>query len=483
MGIVIKQSGWNLAITAAGFVLGALNVLLLATTYLDDQYYGLWGYILSTAFLLFPLMSFGIHNTLVKFYSRYDDKNDRDSFLTQMLLWPLIVIIPVFILIYIYYDPIRLYIANRNQITSDFVWPIAVIAVFQAYFEIFYAWTKVHMKTIGGNFLKEVFYRFGATVMLISLALNWITQIQFIYSLVIIYGLRAFIMKIVALKTYSPKWQLGKIKASKDLINYSLLMIVAGSVSTALLDLDKFMINDYLIIDNISWYNVAVFIATVIAVPARGMAQIMHPLTAGHFNRGEMIEVEHLYKRSSLNLSIISGFLVIIIICNVNEFYDLMRPEYRVGIPIVMLIAIVKYAESLLGSNNAILYNSDLYRVTLWLGLLLAFIAVILNMWLIPLYGLIGAAISTCIAYVLYAFAKAFYVYHKLHIHPWTTRTSLSIFVILAFIAVFYFWDFSWNPVLNILIKSIILSIAYLLVIRKMKLSDEINGLVSKYLP
>ena len=80
MGIVIKQSGWNLAITAAGFLLGALNVLLLATTYLDDEYYGLWGYILSTAFLLFPLMSFGIHNTIVKFYSRYDDKKERDSF-------------------------------------------------------------------------------------------------------------------------------------------------------------------------------------------------------------------------------------------------------------------------------------------------------------------------------------------------------------------------------------------------------------------
>ncbi|GAL75621.1 polysaccharide biosynthesis protein [Nonlabens ulvanivorans] len=178
----------------------------------------------------------------------------------------------------------------------------------------------------------------------------------------------------------------GRIKASKDLVNYSLLMIVAGSVGTALLDLDKFMINDYLIIDNISWYNVAVFIATVIAVPARGMAQIMHPLTAGHFNRGEMVEVEHLYKRSSLNLSIIAGFLVIIIVCNVNEFYELMRPEYRVGIPVVMLIAVVKFSESLLGSNNAILYNSDLYRVTLWLGLLLAVLAIVLNMWLIPLY-------------------------------------------------------------------------------------------------
>ncbi len=483
MGIVIKQSGWNLAITAGGFVLGALNVLLLATTYLDDEYYGLWGYVLSTAFLLFPLMSFGIHNTLVKFYSRYDNKKDRDIFLTQMVLWPLVLIIPLFFLIFICYDPIRLFIASRNQITIDFVWPIAIIAVFQAYFEIFYAWTKVHMKTISGNFLKEVFYRAGATVMLVLVALDFITQIQFIYSLVIIYALRLFIMMLIAFKTYAPQWQLGKIKAGKDLINYSLLMIVAGSVGTALLDLDKFMINDYLIIDNISWYNVAVFIATVIAVPARGMAQIMHPLTAGHFNRREMVEVENLYKRSSLNLSIIAGFLVLIIICNVNEFYELMRPEYRIGIPVVILIAIVKYAESLLGSNNAILYNSDLYRVTLWLGLLLAIVAVILNMWLIPIYGLMGAAISTCLAYLMYAFAKAYYVYLKLKIHPWTSQTTYSVLLLIVFIAVFFFWDFNWHPVLNIALKSLVLTVAYVLIVIKLKLSQEINGLLNKYLP
>lgn len=483
MGIVIKQSGWNLAITAAGFVLGALNVLLLATTYLDDEYYGLWGYVLSAAFLLFPLMSFGVNNTLIKFYSRYTDKNERDSFLTQMLLWPLVIIVPVFILIYIFYDPIRLYIASKNQITSDFVWAIALIAVFQAYFEIFYAWTKVHMKTIGGNFLKEVFYRAAATVMLVLVALDFMTQVQFIYSLVLIYAVRTLIMKMVALRTYTPQWQLGKIRASKDLLNYSLLMIVAGSVGTALLDLDKFMINDYLIIDNISWYNVGVFIATVVAVPARGMAQIMLPLTAGYFNRGEMAAVERLYKRSSLNLSIIAGFLVVIIICNVNEFYELMRPEYRVGIPVVILIAVVKYTESLLGSNNAILYNSDLYRVTLWLGLLLAVFAVLLNIWLIPLYGLLGAAISTCVAYVFYAFAKAYYVYLKLHIHPWTSQTTQSMGLMIVFIAVFYFWDFNWHPILNIGLKSVILSVAYVLIVKRLKLSVEINELLKKFQP
>jgi len=68
----------------------------------------------------------------------------------------------------------------------------------------------------------------------IYVALGYVTQVQFIYSLVLIYALRLFLMMTVAFYTYAPKWQLGRIKASKDLINYSLLMIVAGSVGTAL---------------------------------------------------------------------------------------------------------------------------------------------------------------------------------------------------------------------------------------------------------
>ena len=121
MGIVIKHSSWNLVITGFGFLLGAINVLALATTYLDADYYGLMNYILSTAFLLFPLMSFGLHNTIVKYYSTYKTDRERNNFLTQMLFWPVIGAIPIFLLLFVFYDDIRLLISTTNQLTGDFL--------------------------------------------------------------------------------------------------------------------------------------------------------------------------------------------------------------------------------------------------------------------------------------------------------------------------------------------------------------------------
>jgi O-antigen/teichoic acid export membrane protein len=481
MGVVVKQSVWNIVITGLGFVLGALNVLILAQIYLSDDYYGLWNYVLSTSFLFFPLMSFGIHNTIVKYYSSYTTKEERDGFLTQMLLWPLCIIIPVIGIIYLAQDTIASYISDKNEIIGAFLWCIPLIAIFQAYFEIFYAWVKVHMKTIGGNFLKEVFYRAGAMHTLMMLAMGWIDQTEFIYSLVFIYALRALFMNIIAFQTYLPVFRFQKLMNTSKIINYSIYMIIAGSISTAIIDLDKFMLNQYVTIDQIGYYSIAVFISTVIAVPARGMAQITHPLTAAHFNRNEMGDVAQLYKRSSLNLSVVAGFLLVIIFCNLNEFYAMMPQETRIAIPVVFLISLTKFSENLLGSNNAILYNSDLYKVTLWMGLLLTFVAIGLNWWLIPEFGIIGAAIATCMAYLCYAFAKAYYVYIKLKIHPWTFKTWNTLFLIVAMIGVFYFWDFTWHPLVNIAIKSALISLIYLGSIYKMKLSSEINQIIKRY--
>ncbi len=482
MGIVIKHSSWNLVVTAFGFLLGAINVLALATTYLEDDYYGLWNYILSTSFLLFPLMSFGLHNTIVKYYSSFTTDRARDNFLTQMLFWPFVGAIPIFGLVYLFYDDLRLLISTTNQMVGDYLWPILLIALFQAYFEIFYAWTKVYLKTIGGNFLKEVFYRAAATVTLLLVAFDLITQVQFIYSLILIYFLRMLVMGVMAWRTYAPRFVFYRLEAARELIWYSLLMVIAGSVGTALIDLDKNMLNQYVDIANLSYYGVAVFIATVIAVPSRGMAQIVHPLTAGYFNAGNMEKVEWLYKRSSLNLTIISGLLLVLIVCNVNEFYELLPPAFSAAIPVVFLICLVKFTENLLGSNNAILYNTNLYQFTLWLGLGLAAVAWCLNVWLIPQYGLTGAAVATCVSYVVYAFAKAYYVQIKLNIHPWTRQTSIAIILIAVLIAVFYFWDFQWNVYVNITAKSALITLVFAISVYALKLSTEINTALDQFM-
>ena len=68
MGIVIKQSIKNTIITFIGFAIGAINVLYMYPVFLGKEYLGLTNYVLSAANILYPILSFGIQNTLIKFW-------------------------------------------------------------------------------------------------------------------------------------------------------------------------------------------------------------------------------------------------------------------------------------------------------------------------------------------------------------------------------------------------------------------------------
>ena len=84
MGIVINQSIKNIVITYFGFGIGAINALFLYTNFLDKEYYGMVTFLLSASSIMMPLMSFGVHSTLIRFYSRYTDVAEREKFMTFM---------------------------------------------------------------------------------------------------------------------------------------------------------------------------------------------------------------------------------------------------------------------------------------------------------------------------------------------------------------------------------------------------------------
>ena len=482
MGIVVNQSIKNTVVTYIGFGVGAINVLFLYTSFLSDEYFGLVSYLLSTANIMMPIMAFGVHNTIIKFYSSFKTKQSQNSFLTLMLFLPLLIIIPFGLIGHVAFNYISSWLAVDNEIIVDYVWLIYAAAITFAYFEIFYAWSKVQMQTVFGNFMKEVFHRLATTVLLLLLNANYLTVDQFIYSVVGAYALRTIIMKLYAFSLRFPKIKFDKIPNLVEILKYTTLIIIAGSIANVILEIDKFMINRYVAIENIAYYSVAIYIATVIGVPYRSMHQIVNPLTAKLLNEKNKIDLKILYQKSSLTLFIISGFIFLLIILNINELYKLINESYMDGLIVVFIISITKLSDSLLGNNNAILFNSDYYRMVLVLGVFLAVLTVVLNIVFIPIYGINGAAFATFIAILIYNMAKVGFVYFKFHMLPFTINTMKVVLLLLVSLGVFYFWDFPFHPILNIALKSLLIAISYGIVIYAFHLSDDISSLLNKIL-
>lgn len=481
MGIVIKQSIQNTVTTYLGFLLGGINTLFLYTQILQPEYYGLVTFILATAAILMPIMALGVHNTLVKFYSEQSD-GDKDGFLTLMLLSPLLALLPLALLTFVFYDTIADFISQENEIARTYVWYIFLVGLAMAYFEVFFAWCKVHLKSVLGNFMKEVFVRLCVMVLLVLLYFEVISVAFFLKALVGAYLLRTIIIKLYAYNLRRPKFNFSFPKQTKQILGYSLLMILGGSAALVLLEIDKFMINQFIALENVAFYGVAVFIATVIIVPSRAMHQITYPLTAELFSKNDFDGLQTLYKKSSLNLFIASGLVFLLIILNLEALYQLLPEEYRNGYYIVFLIGLAKVFDSLLGNINSILYNSKYYKTILILGVLLAITTILLNLWLIPLMGINGAALASFSAILLFNLIKMVFVKQKFGFWPFTNGT-FKVFLVLIFLGfLFSYLTFPLHPIARIVLKSILLSVMYLGIIYRMDVSDEISGLLSKVL-
>jgi len=315
-------------------------------------------------------------------------------------------------------------------------------------------------------------------VLLLGVSLELYPVETFIYLLMAVYGSRLVLMAIAAIWIKKPTIAWFLPNNYKEVLHYSLLIILTGSIAVVLLDIDKVMLGQFMSIDNIAYYNVAVFMAVVIAVPARAMHQITYPITSKFINSNNMNELAVLYKKSSINLYLVAGGIFLLVTLNVNALYELLPPNYEQGVMVVFLIGIAKVFDNLMGNNNAIIFNSDYYPIVLFFGLLLAGLTVCLNIIFIPVWGLNGAAFATLLSFIIYNSTKLIFVYRKLGIHPFTKATLNTTMVLVVIFVLFFWWDFDFHPLISILLKSILIGLLFALGIYLLNLSEDITAMI-----
>ena len=479
MGIVLKQSFINTIIVYLAFAIGGINVLFLYTSFLDGEYYGLVTFLLSAANLVMPITAFGVQYTIIKFYSSYESKIERDKFLNLALVLPLLIAIPLGFLGNVFYEQISLLLSEKNPVIKDYTYIIYLVAIATAYFEVFYAWSKVQLRSVFGNFIKEMYNRLATMSLLFCVYFEFITEGEFIYYLTAAYFLRLLIMMLYAFKLYVPKISFSLPSNYKEIFKYSIYIILAGSAGAILLDIDKVMIPGKEEIALAAYYSVAVFIGTAIEAPGRAMLQILQPLTSKAINENNFKEVDKLYKQSSINLLLICGLFFLLVNLNIQELFKLLPQEYSGGKWVVLMISGAKLYKMYLGTNGEIIMNSKYFRMLLPLAVAMALSVIFLNDWLIDLYSTNGAAISTLAVVVFFSSIKLWYVKYKFSITPYSKKTGLLLLLLILVFAAFYFWNFNFHPIINIGLKSLIISVLYLLVVKKLKISKDLNSLFS----
>ncbi len=484
MGIIAKQSFYNSVSIALAFLIGAFNTVYLYPTYMGSSLQGLVVALLALSNLVQPFISFGVQHAVIKFFSSCETKEEKDKLLSFSLLFPLIVFIILLIITFFFHHQITDFIATENEEMGKYAYLILAVAFSTALFEVFYNWLRIQLYSIFGNFLKEFFPRALIFTLLLIYAFGGLDLDGFIMALILGYYLRLLLVVVYSLIKYTPKFSFALPLQFKSILRYSLLIFMSGTAASLILDIDKSMISNILAVENVAYYSVAIFIAAVIEFPGRAMFQIISPLVAKALNDEDDPTLLKLLKKSANNLLLISGLLFLLINLNLNDFYAWVNlGDYTVALEVVFIVSIGKLFTMSLGCLNNIITNSKYYAYVFWFSTTSAVLAVVLNLYLIQWYGIIGAAYATLMVIVLINFLKILLVQLRFKINPYSKKTFLTLGIILILYLTISEISFEFDPFVSLVLRSVLITAAFSLLAYLLKLTIDLQQFFSKILP
>ena len=481
MGIVAKQTFLNVIIICIAFAIGGFNTLVFYPLFLSAEDYGLVVFLLATSNLLMPLIGFGVHQTIIRFFSSYNTKDEQQKFMSSVILLPLFIALVVGGIGVVFYHSISAALSIQNPVIASYTWVIFAVAVATAYFEVFYAWARVQLQSVAGNALKEIFPRLYLFLLLMALYLFDLSFHCFIVALVSGYYLRLLLMIILANRFYPLRIRLFFPSDISSILTYSFTIFLAGSAGSLIIDIDKFMIPQLEEIKQTAFYAVAIFAATIVEVPARAMWQILNPLVATAVNENNFKEVNRLYRRSALNLVVVSGWFFLLINLNSEALFSLLPNEgYQKATFVVLYISLAKLITMIFGCGGAIISNSSFYQISLVFSVVMALGVSILNLVWIPLYGIDGAALATLVVVGLSIAVKVMYLQFKIKAHPLSWNLLKALISVAILYTSFQYIDWTLSPIIQIILTSAMVSCLYFLIVAQFKLSDDLLRLLKR---
>ena len=231
-------------------------------------------------------------------------------------------------------------------------------------------------------------------------------------------------------------------------------------------------------------YTIAFYLAAVVSIPSRSLLQIAYPITADLIRRNEDDELKVLYQDSSINMIILSGFIFLAIWINLDLVFNIMPngAKYVEGKNVVFFIGLAYLIQVSSGVGGAIMGNSKYYKFSILYSLGAIVIAIISNLILIPILGLIGAAIGTLFTQVVLIVVINGINKWKRGCWPYTNRTIYSALIFAFLFGLNAIFPSVYNIFVTSILKSVIILSLGVWATYYLKLSPHLNQLADQAL-
>lgn len=484
MSTIKKQGIQNALITYLGVAIGFVSLMFIQPNLLKTEDLGLTRILIASASLLVTILPLGISSVTTRFfpYFRNQEKNHHGYF-GFMMLFPLVGTIVCGILVYSFKGLLmRQYIDQSPLFTHyfDFVLPLATIMGVNMTLN---AYSSSLFKTTIITFLEGILSRVVFIILIVIYYYEWISLVQFIDFFVLSYLLQTVWMCVYLFRIDKPSLKIDKdqFKAVglNKLLGFGLLLTLTNVSSLSLKHLDAVLIGRYMNLTYVAIFSVSAYISLMIEIPLNSLERISHSKIAQAFANNDFESIKKIYYQSVKYLMLIGGILLVGIVCNVHELFRLLPYEYHTGVNVTIISCCAAFLNVSTGVNTAIIFNSSKYLFGTFLLVILMVLALFLNVWLIPKYGIAGAALATGALAVLYNVTKFLLILIFFKMQPYDLSSLKIIGVIaLSFLLAYLLPHFN-NIFIAMTIKTIVISAVYLGLTYVLKIVPEFH----KYIP
>lgn len=491
MGIIQRQGLKNTIVTFAGILLGFVSLLYIQPRFLSAEEIGLTRVLFSLSSLIGFFLPLGIGTITVKYFPSFRNyKNGHNGFFGLILLFMLVGSIIVFTATLLAKGFFVRTYQDQSKLFVDYFYyllPFSFIIGFNAVLTLYC--NSVFKSTFPALF-NEVLVRILSILLFTAYFLKLFSITVLVALFVGIYGTQMICLLFYIVQIGHPSiyvnWELFKAEKFKGMVVFGIWMSFVSVASLGVKYIDSLVIAKYYKLELVGIYTIAAFIPNIIEAPLNALDRIAGTKIAHALTHGEMDEVKKIYYLSSRYLLLIGGLIFVGIVGNIEYLLKFLPPKFEGGLEVVYIISLSALFNVAGGANSQIIFSSENF----WKGGLLLIGVVVfsflMNVALIPLFGINGAALATSASSFIYFFSRYLIVYKNFNLQPYNRQTLYSLILIGTCTGLNFLLPSFQSPLLSIAIRVLLIVPLYLggsyMLNIVPELEDFTRNLIKKYL-
>jgi len=484
VGEIKKQSINNTVLSYVGALFGFL-IIYIQPHLISSSDIGLVRLLYSFSFMIAVLMPLGMGSVTMRFFSKIrNEKNGDHGFFALLILITSIGAIITMGLLFLFQNQFKQFYQNSAGFSSYF----NVMMVFMFILSMVYVLTiysQSLFKTTITVFLTDIFIKAGQLGLSIIYHYNYLSRDGFVYGYVILSAVQLLILVFYLYKlgsvSFKINWSFFKSLDIKDISWYAGIMLFTGFASVSIKFVDQLMIGHFLDESFVGIYATCVMMSVIMEIPLNSLDRIAQPKIAHAWNSGNVQEVSKIYKMSSTYMFFIGSILFCMLWASLDFLFLFLPPEYAQGKMAFYIVSFSSLINLVTGVNTSVINMSHKYYTASTLLILLLVVSGIASYWLIPIFGIIGAAMATLMALGLFNLLKYVYILIRFKMQPFSMHTVYIFGALLVSISLILILPASLNPILKLIIGCSFTALLFAFINVKFNIIEEVNKLFKRF--